>query len=130
MWIDPAAFFVAPPVNTADNAIQIHVLLGSRALHVELPGETEGRHPVYETKVDRLGGPALIRRHHHRVTSRVGDLDATVAVAENPDGGVYPAGSVVLSTITQASPFHLTGELYEVVRLPRRRRIPIPVLSG
>ncbi len=42
----------------------------------------------------------------------------------------YPAGSVVLATVTQASPFHLTGELTEVVRIPRRRRVPIPVLSG
>ena len=42
----------------------------------------------------------------------------------------YPAGSVVRATITQASPFHLGGELTEVVRIPRRRRVPIPVLSG
>ncbi len=39
-----------------------------------------------------------------------------------------PAGSVVRSTITGASSFHLTGEVSEVVRIPRRRRLPIPVL--
>ena len=42
----------------------------------------------------------------------------------------YPAGSVVRTTITEASPFHLIGALDEVVHVPRRRRIPIPVLSG
>ncbi len=42
----------------------------------------------------------------------------------------YPAGSVVTTIVTEASPFHLIGELDEVVRIPRRRRVPIPVLSG
>ncbi len=42
----------------------------------------------------------------------------------------YPAGSVVQATVTKAAPFHLSGELTQVVRIPRRRRVPIPVLSG
>ena len=40
-----------------------------------------------------LGGMTQVR--HFYVDNLLGDLDATVAVAESTDGGVYPPGSVV-----------------------------------
>lgn len=46
---------------------------------------------------------------HFFVDNLVGDLDATVAVAESTDGGVYPPGSVVQLVPTEVMVKHYPG---------------------
>lgn len=46
---------------------------------------------------------------HFFVDNLLGDLDATVAVAESTDGGVYPAGSVVQLVPTEVMVKHPPG---------------------
>ena len=46
---------------------------------------------------------------HFYVDNLLGDLDATVAVAESTDGGVYPSGSVVQLVPTEVMVKHRPG---------------------
>jgi len=51
----------------------------------------------------------MTKIRHFFVDNLLGDLEATVAVAESPDGGVYPPGSVVQLVPTEVMVKHPSG---------------------